>query len=228
MGLWPPPGSPLAGSLRLIRQPASRPAPSLTRRPLLRELTRRREKPPPIPRRCCAASLVKKLIKGPQQQGSPWASGQSPVPCKENQQINRKKQTRKTPHLHSLGKRPGNAGETQHRGMDWQTVLINQETPNQATLRETINVNLCFFKIPPTAFQSTFKIRWCEELRILISHQGKAGQILSHKPLTPLMYVSPLFHEYFNGISSQKLGSSLNKNMRSCDSEKEKQNVSHR
>ena len=33
-------------------------------------------------------------------------------------------------------------------------------------IRETINVNLCCVKFPPTAFQSTFKIRRCEVLRI--------------------------------------------------------------
>lgn len=33
-------------------------------------------------------------------------------------------------------------------------------------IRETINVNLCFLKFPPTVFQCTFKIRRCEELRI--------------------------------------------------------------
>jgi len=33
-------------------------------------------------------------------------------------------------------------------------------------IRETIKVNLCFLKFPPTAFQSTFKRRQHEELGI--------------------------------------------------------------
>lgn len=41
------------------------------------------------------------------------------------------------------------------------------------------------------------------------------------------MYVSPLFTEYFNGVSLYKFGSSLYRNTRACDSEKENQRVSH-